>query len=839
MARRVDEAFRDHLHQALATAMRTAEQTQPYHDRLRKFVKRNTTEEALDAMLSVYYDDHEKLEQQGGKDAVYISGSTFELLVTQRIEASLFYDPWLQEALKLLNRPTLVAERGDRFRARFDRLQRDNSVLTSNIRLKLTEKIKLKRQSLTFFEILVDLYALKNGLPPEEEHQMLAFQPALSEPLKKEYDTKIGALYYELIVRKDPEGAEKALNEFGRWASQVQDVARAFQILKWSRDTVVRLSARPHSLHAWLFNEIYLISIQRAVMTAINCGYHKVQTSFLRLEEIDLLLHPLMTSYYFSDYADRLYPFANDGARAGGVNFIGLSALHIYLLLFADSRGIRLLSSKERDGVADQIIAEPSILDRTMWITGNLAAAARSVKRGKIGSSASLVLVEGRGLIVSIEGIEHHLFHVDMTVAGKWLDQYLVDQLLEGTQHLLVLIPAFFDLLQYTHVFITGGISGLIEELIEDQVAELAADIVYKYTGNEKLQMAVGALGNPSTILVPSRGLARMVGKAGTRSVRKVQAAWKTRQGLIPHAKVIPKKKVPKVRSGRGPHVPKAQKPKKFTAEQEKQILAHEVELKKLSKRKVRLGNRKGKSFDRLSGVEAVKKLFRDKISEIPRIAQHWPKNLQKQYVDEIKTAIKNGLQHNPKLWNEVKKKLDKNILDQDVLNLLPHALRKEIKGIVKKRWDDIRKAFWKSVRSDNALVKELKELGIRFEGTSAGSAPDLTLAGVKMKCSLDHVKRKVENPLEAFSADNLRILTGRDNSVLKEGIVRNIRKTTDLDLDAYSANTMWGKDKVPKEYKKGLADVLNDAPEEGDIWRSFEDPDPPPPLMPPTPPKP
>jgi hypothetical protein len=830
VARPVDEAFRAHLRKALDTAMRTSKQSAPYHTALRNFINGNVQEDALDAMLGVYYDECEKLEEQGGKDAVYISGSTFEQLVLLRIEASLFYDPWLQEALKLVKKPMPPGDPTDRFRKRFDRLEKADPVSASRIRGTLDLRMKLKRENLTFFEILIDIYAQKHGLPPDDDQQLFVLDPAPDPALEKEYDGKVARLFYAVLTQKDPEAAEKALYDFADWASQVNDMARAFQILKWCRDRVLRLRAKPHQLHVWLFNEIYLTSIQRAVITATKSGYLKVQTGFLRVEEIDVLIEPLVTSYYFSDYADRLYPFTDGGARAAGLNFNGLSAFHIYLLIFAESRDIRLQSAKDRDEVAERIMADPSLVARTLWISGDLAAAARSVKAGaKMGNVGTLVLVEASNAMnVSIEHFPHQLFYVHPSVAGKWLDQHLIDKLLEGTEHLLVLIPALFDLLQYTHVFITGGISGLIEELIEDQVAELAGNLVYEYTGNEKLQMAVGALANPSAILVPSRAIARTAAKGGAKSVRKVKAVWKSRGSIVREAKVVKPRKPAPAKAGHLPKVPKANKPKRFTPEQE-QILAHEAELKKLNKKKVRLGNKEGKSFENLSGMEAVKKLFRDTIAQIPRLAQHWPEHLKKRYVDEIKAAIETGLQNNLKLWNQVKKKLDKNILDQDVLNSLPQALRQKIRKIVVDRWDSIRNAFWKSVQADKDLVEELEEIGIKFEGKSAGSAPDMKLADIKMKCSLDHVKRKVENPLEAFSADNLRILTGRDNSVLKEGIVRNIRKTTGLDLDTYSANKSWGRDKVPKEYKEGLAETLDAAPEEGDIWRSFEDPDLPP----------
>src|SRR6185503_5137663 len=142
--------------------------------------------------------------------------------------------------------------------------------------------------SLTFFEILIDLYALKFGDPPDETHQLFSFAPMKDDALAKDYDGMVGAVLMKAFG-KDPKGAEEALKSFARWANRTNDMARSFQILLWSRETVLRMKAKPHSFDAWIFNEFYLVSIQRAVLCAINSGYHNVQTGFLREAEIDVL----------------------------------------------------------------------------------------------------------------------------------------------------------------------------------------------------------------------------------------------------------------------------------------------------------------------------------------------------------------------------------------------------------------------------------------------------------------------------------------------------------------------------------------------------------------------
>jgi hypothetical protein len=232
----------------------------------------------------------------------------------------------------------------------------------------------------------------------------------------------------------------------------------------------------------------------------------------------------------------------------------------------------------------------------------------------------------------------------------------------------------------------------------------------------------------------------------------------------------------------------------------------------------VKLGARRGTTYEEANGLEAVEQLFKGKLSEFPRLAEHWPVERAKQYVAEIQKLMIDRLKRT-KLGQEVAIAFQENRVDAALLNQLPADLRADIKAAVVKRWDAIREAFWKNVYDDKELAGELKNIGMTF--ANRGNAPVLGIGGQDLKITLDHIARKVENPLEAFSADNLRALISRDNSVLKEGLVRNINKLTGLNLDEFQALGPTSE-RLPPELAEELGRVLDALPSEDDLFRGL-----------------
>jgi hypothetical protein len=242
--------------------------------------------------------------------------------------------------------------------------------------------------------------------------------------------------------------------------------------------------------------------------------------------------------------------------------------------------------------------------------------------------------------------------------------------------------------------------------------------------------------------------------------------------------------------------------------------------LAKLAKVEVELGNSIGKRFAKISGYEACRRLFHDKLSDFARLTRHWPQHLAQKYVDEIQKLILRKVK-DPKLAKEFRESFAANKVNSQLLNKLPEAIRKDIKSFVTERWNTIREAFWRNVYDDRELVAELKKIGMTFE--KPGNAPVLEIGGHKIKITLDHISRKVENPLEAFDPKNLRALTSKDNSVAKEGLVKHIKDITDLNLDEFNALGREAEH-IPKEFAKEFGILLDSLPYEDDLWHGMGD---------------
>jgi hypothetical protein len=87
------------------------------------------------------------------------------------------------------------------------------------------------------------------------------------------------------------------------------------------------------------------------------------------------------------------------------------------------------------------------------------------------------------------------------------------------------------------------------------------------------------------------------------------------------------------------------------------------------------------------------------------------------------------------------------------------------------------------------------------------------------LQLTLDHISRKVENPLEAFSPANLRPATPRDNSSLEESLVEDITKMTGLTLDEFNKLPSQSP-RLPRALAHELGRVLDEMALEDDLFR-------------------
>lgn len=234
----------------------------------------------------------------------------------------------------------------------------------------------------------------------------------------------------------------------------------------------------------------------------------------------------------------------------------------------------------------------------------------------------------------------------------------------------------------------------------------------------------------------------------------------------------------------------------------------------------------KGK-FEGLNGLEAIRRLFHkhNRLSSHPALAKHWPKEDARNHVYEIQHLILEGAKDNRKLLQEFHIAFQPIRTDPEsvgrlsaaLLNRLPAAVREKIRNTVLARWNTIREKFWRNVYDDVALREELAKLGITFP--KRGNVPVLRVGERELQITLDHISRKVDNPLEAFNMTNLRPMAWRENSFVKDSLVQDLRRMTGKGFD--EVNRLPGKPPpLPKELADDAAKVFDDITLESDLFR-------------------
>lgn len=299
--------------------------------------------------------------------------------------------------------------------------------------------------------------------------------------------------------------------------------------------------------------------------------------------------------------------------------------------------------------------------------------------------------------------------------------------------------------------------------------------------------------------LIQLPGLIRNLGKLGLRGIFKV--ASKSR-AMVSFA-------VPKISRQASAIAFKASKklPQIFRVRAEKLLSKYELEFKNLGKIEVNLGKV-------LKGDEAIKSLFKNKLSDISGISKHWPEELAAQHRNEIESFILSNIR-DAKLRDQFVAALKNRSLKPDLLNKLPEDTNKALGKLVEARWKTLRESFWTKIYDDKSLIDELSKINIRI--AKRGNAPTLSLWGKKIKLNLDHNARKIDDPMFAFSKENMRILTPLDNSVLKESLVKDFRDLTgQLNMSSEEFLSLVEKE-LPYDFRAGLKSVLDTLP--------FEDP--------------
>lgn len=767
---KLEQRFRALLRQALSTSLRSDAQIGKDVQTLKSFVDANSGRATLDVMLESYLADYASLEKRHDQRASWISQWVFDLIFPRWIESADYFAPRLREGMRLILDRVTAADPPEALFARYLTL---DSVKKANVFKQLERKRKNKKASLSFLEILIDLYVDRTGGFPPSEAALWSVTVLADPELRKAYDAKARAFIAAVEAYKIAE-VGRLLADFVQWVGAKDDIARGFQAMLWLRADVDRENNKPHRLRAWAWNELYLTSIQRTLISATHTGYQRVTLYFLAEDEIADLMVPLARSSYYSNYDDRLFPYTIDGNAHGGLHFTQLTLMHLSLVMFADQQNISLESAAGRDAIAEDVIQRGQLLKNVRWHFGgrDLGGASVQVRIGqRISGVGRLIWVDTASTpTFEIDGFPQELFTIDRNRLAVLLDDALHREILAGTQHLAVLIPKFFELLGYVHAICTGGMTALLKEVIEELVLDVAVDAASKVM-DPRLAQGLGLVVGGASGLVPTGRIAKAGLKTGAKAVRKIVPSWK--KSPIARARAL------KRRLGLARKNPHKLSPQEVA--EAKRLKKLDQALAKLEKKQVALGSALASGgYARITGLEAIRMFFQLPMGAITRLAKHWPMKLARESQKMVEDLLTRSAHLNDpkfaKLRKEIRDAIKLGRLTGETVNKLPPALKKELSELVERQWNKVRNDFWKAIYNDRKLHKSLESLGIRIDPavkTGEVKAPVLKIADYELKFTLDHISRKSENPLQAFDIDNVRVATPMDNSAVKERLVR------------------------------------------------------------------
>lgn len=741
----LSQSFKQLLRKTLCTSGLSKEQKQNNVNLLNSFINKYTSQSSIIVILDVYLQEYQYLEINNDMDSKFISAHFFVILFSKRVETATYYDRFVQSCIELLLSKKPDSSIADTIGERFRTL---NDIQKSNVIGILELKVKRKKNSLDFFDILLDFFWTTKGRDPQSDIELFHFNPRPGFNIKVLHDLRWSAV--SSYMKRDEKGVESALREFAKLIKQEKNMETSFQYFLQCRRDVENMVSTPYDHNTNIITiELYLISCQCVILTAQELGYGYIISNFISHEDIEIILSPLGREYYYSSYADRLYPMAEKKAEFAGEKFIELSLLHIKLMLLSEEYDVTLASSEEYDQNLNELLqlGEGERMQRRVKVMAEQLAniggtslkindyLEENVRITYIPNEHGLSFGRNIGFTwTELDGIDHVMFLTDPIGLGRIREKKFITKLVEGTEHLSILIPAFFGAIGYVPILIAGGPPALLSAILGDIVIDKIVDL----TDNEYIRwiaMLYGA-GRGRTNMM-TKGFSKEILKEALKGLKRIRPA-----GIL---KKRPKSTIPKARvvnRSRGKN--KKIKPPNTAARTSDRGLAQRSHAmvrfeEKLRKIEVNLGSGK------LNGINAISQLFGENLSVFSRLAKHWPQEYAENFVKELKALMKKG------------------------------ARDKVIKEFVKKKWKNARTQFWKNVWADKDLVKDLKSIGIHVR--SRGRAALIDMPGSRVRVTLDHIQRKVQYPEDALSIQNLRFATTRDNTVVKEFLERTESK--------------------------------------------------------------
>lgn len=399
----------------------------------------------------------------------------FAILLKEKIEKSKDTDKFIDEIANLLadmQRPFAPG-----IRQRYDDLEPNEQ---KEIDALIKAKKDLQKQRFGILSALQKAFYRDRTKEPTRK-DLWDFDPALSGELRNKFGVAQSRCR-TAWAKNDAQDMEKALKEFTDFLSR-QNCLELFQVLKWCRDVVQERPTRVFvnsrgeqevhkpGAHTVLEAEFYFQCVYRVFLYAINHGYSKNYSGFTS-DEIPFFFAPLAGDYWYENYVNRYC-----AGITKGTEFREASVLFLRLLIFARMNDAQLLNNKQAleirklvNNVPESVLRLPSFRPDVgpETLRGNVRIKDRFGKVVVIYFDKKVDSRSGKPICVEFDGVDNFLFRISVGKLSDFNEENFYTTLWENTRHLLVLIPAIFQLLGYTFSFVTGGFSALIIDVAVD-----------------------------------------------------------------------------------------------------------------------------------------------------------------------------------------------------------------------------------------------------------------------------------------------------------------------------------------------------------------------------------
>jgi len=422
----------------------------------------------LDAYLAIYK-DYLPADRR--------SKFVFAQLFKKRIEAAKPEDRFIVTVSDILadnQRPFT-----NPIRLRFEDLEDKEK---TEIRNALDYKLQLKKQETSVLDLLKDAYEKERGVKPDEQ-ALLNYNPVVDAT----YLEKFEALRSECRSawgNNDAEGIEPALKKYISFLSKETSVMKLFQVIKWTRDVAknqpykVVTNAQGETqtyrhTHDSLDCELYFQAVFWILIWARKKLYQKNRWNFTA-DERGFFMNPLSGDYYFSNYYNRF-----EASRTDSLDIIKASVLFLRLLLFARISGGVLANDKEVTrvrSIIEDASLRPALRKKNFYLNVGRDLFKGYVRVGSNMGKANVIYFDEfrnnneQFIYIEFADVKNILVKVSASRLAAINEDSFYTLVWEQTQHLLVLIPAFWKLIGYVVTFLTGGAFALVKDVAADLI---------------------------------------------------------------------------------------------------------------------------------------------------------------------------------------------------------------------------------------------------------------------------------------------------------------------------------------------------------------------------------